>query len=395
MTSLPDLEAYRAKARRYLPRMVMDYVDGAAGDERGLDRNRAAFARTLFVPNRLTDVSKRDTSVSLWGKDYPLPLAIAPMGLNGVVRPDGDLKLARAAGQAGIPFCLSTASTSSIEEVARAGDGEKWFQLYVLHREQARIFVKRALDAGYTTLILTVDVAVNGKRLRDRRSGFKIPFKLTPRVALDSALHPAWSVAQLRHGLPQLASFATAETTDVSLQAALLNRQMDAGFDWQALEELRAIWPHRLILKGLNSVAEVARASASGVDAVILSNHGARQLEDVAAPFDTLRALQGRTAIPLMLDSGIRSGEDVVKGLAAGARLCLLGRPALYGLAARDEVGVSEVIGMIAAEIDTTLALLGCAVARDLGPGHITADRTMPSGTDARLEAPSERVYSA
>lgn len=371
MTPLPDLEAYRRRARRYLPRMVADYVDGAAGEERGLDRNRAAFAKTLFVPERLTDVSQRDTSVSLWGRDYAMPLAVAPMGLNGVLRPGGDLILAQAAAQAGIPFCLSTASTSTIEEVARAGDGEKWYQLYVLHRAQARLFVQRALDAGYTTLILTVDVAVNGKRLRDRRSGFKVPFRLTPRIALDAALHPAWSLAQLRHGLPELANFASAEATDASMQAALMNRQMDAGFDWAALDELRALWPHRLILKGLNSVAEVTRAASTGVDAVILSNHGARQLEDVAAPFDTLRALQGQTEMPLMLDSGVRSGEDVVKALAAGARMCLLGRPMLYGLAARGARGAQEVLSMVRDEIDTTLALLGCPAARDLAPRHI------------------------
>ncbi|MCD1618743.1 alpha-hydroxy-acid oxidizing protein [Salipiger marinus] len=380
LTPLPDLAAYRRRAARHLPRMVMDYVDGAAGEERGLDRNRAAFARTLFVPRRLTDVSRREAGVTLWGRDYPLPLAIAPMGLTGVLRPEGDLMLARAAGQAGIPFCLSTASTSSIEEVARAGDGEKWFQLYVLHRDQARLFVRRALAAGYTTLILTVDVPVNGRRLRDRRSGFKVPFRLTPRIALDAALHPAWTMAQLRHGLPQLASFASAEAADASTQAALLNRQMDAGFDWVALAELRALWPHRLVLKGLTSAAELARAEAAGCDAVILSNHGARQLEDVAAPFDTLRSVQGRTALPLLLDSGIRSGEDVVKALAAGARMCLLGRAALYGLGARGEAGVREVIAMIAAEIDTTLALLGCPKARDLGPEHIQAEA--PPATD-------------
>ena len=390
MTPLADIEAHRVRATRYLPRMVMDYVEGAAGEERGLVRNRDAFARALFVPQRLTDVARRDPSVTLWGRSYPLPLAVAPTGLNGVLRPDGDLMLARAAGDAGIPFCLSTASTSTIEEVARAGDGEKWFQLYVLHRNQARIFVERALNAGFTTLILTVDVAVNGRRLRDRRSGFKVPFRLTPRIALDAALHPGWSIAQLRHGLPQLANFATAEATDASLQAALMNRQMDAGFDWRALEELRDLWPHRLILKGLNSRAEVERAEWAGVDGVILSNHGARQLEDVAAPFDTLRALQGRTEMPLLLDSGIRSGEDVVKALAAGARLCFLGRPLLYALAARGETGVREVIGMMAEDIDTTLALLGCPAARDLEAGYLVSDHVVgPERPAADSEDPS------
>ncbi|WP_205738062.1 alpha-hydroxy-acid oxidizing protein [Granulosicoccus antarcticus] len=367
------IEDFRRRARRRLPRMVFDYLEGGAAGERGLSRNREAFSKHLFEARRLTDVSHRDASASLFGKRYPLPLAIAPTGINGVLRPGGDLMLARAAARHGIPFCLSTASTSTIEEVATASDGEKWFQLYVLHREQGMLFVKRALDAGYTTLILTVDVAVNGKRERDMRSGFKVPFRLSPRIALDAALHPLWSASQIRHGLPELANFATAQATDASSQAALMNRQMDASFDWAAFAQLRNAWPHKLILKGLNSLAEVGLAERAGADAVILSNHGGRQLEDVAAPIDTLRAVAGKCKMPLLLDSGIRSGADVVKGMAAGAQLCLLGRATLYGLAADGEAGVCDVIKMIASEIDTTLALTGYPRVSEIGPEALLA----------------------
>lgn len=368
MARCVTLDDFRRRARARLPRMVFDYLEGGAAGERGLARNREAFGRHLFEACRLTDVSQRDPSVTLLGRDYPLPLAIAPTGLNGVIHAGGDLILARAAARHGLPFCLSTASTSTIEDVARATDGEKWFQLYVLHRAQAKLFVQRALNAGFTTLILTVDVAVNGRRERDLRSGFKVPFKLTPRVVLDAAAHPAWTLSQLRNGLPRLANFETDLAADVSAQAALMNRQMDAGFDWEAFAELRDSWPHALILKGLNSAAEVALAQKAGADAVILSNHGARQLEDVAAPLDTLRAVAPATDIPLLLDSGIRSGADVVKGLAAGASMCLLGRATLYGLAAAGEAGVNDVIDMIASEIDTTLALTGYPRAREIGP---------------------------
>lgn len=368
MTNSINIDDFRRRAKRTLPRMVFDYLDGGATSERGLARNCDAFSRHLFEARRLTDVSHRDPSVQLFGKTYPLPLAIAPTGINGVIRPGGDLMLARAAAQYGIPFCLSTASTSTIEEVAKTSDGEKWFQLYVLHREQGKLFVKRALDAGYTTLILTADVAVNGRRERDMRSGFKVPFRLSPQIALDAALHPRWSISQVLHGLPQLANFASTRATDASAQAALMNRQMDASFDWVAFAELRDIWPHKIIIKGLNSAAEVALAEKAGADAVILSNHGGRQLEDVAAPIDTLRAVAPKTRMPLLLDSGIRSGADVVKGLAAGASLCLLGRATLYGLAANGEAGVCDVIDMIASEIDTTLALTGYPRAQDIGP---------------------------
>lgn len=368
------LEGHRRLARRRLPRMVMDFVEGGAGEERGLARNREAFARVLFAPRRLTDVSTRDPSTSLLGRGWPLPLAIAPTGLNGAVRPGGDLMLARAAARAGIPFCLSTASTSTIEEVARASDGETWFQLYVLHPEQAAAMAARARDAGCTTLILTVDVAVNGRRERDLRSGFKVPFRITPRIALDAALHPGWSLAQLRHGFPQLAHFASDGVGSAALQAALLSRRMDAGFDWQALAALRDLWPGRLLVKGLLSERDLALAASHGVDGAILSNHGGRQIEDLPAPMDVLRRIGPAAPLPLLLDSGVRTGDDVVKAVAAGARMCLLGRPALYGLGGRGEAGVAEVIAMIAEQIDTTLALIGCPRLADLGPDWLAAE---------------------
>ncbi|WP_375337078.1 alpha-hydroxy-acid oxidizing protein [Rhizobium bangladeshense] len=361
----------RLKARRRLPKMVFDYLEGGAGSERGLARNREALDKILFNPCRLTPVEKRDTSVSLFGKTYSMPLAIAPTGLNGVLWPDGDLVLARAAARYNIPFCLSTASTSTIEEVGRAGDGEKWFQLYVLHREQARLFARRALDAGYTTLILTVDVAVNGRRERDLRSGFKVPFRISPKIAADAVLHPRWTVSQLAHGLPELANFASAEATDASSQAALMNRQMDAGFDWLAFAELRDLWPHKLLIKGLISAEDVILAEKARADGVILSNHGGRQLEDLPAPIDILLRAKAMTSLPLLLDSGVRSGCDIIKALAAGASMALSGRAVLYGLAAAGEAGVREVLDLLISEIDTTLALVGCASADALCPDFL------------------------
>jgi (S)-mandelate dehydrogenase len=378
MLGLVNLVDMRDRAHRRLPRMVFDYLEGGAGSERGLKRNLAALEGTLFKPQRLVAVDRRDLSVQLFGKTYALPLAIAPTGLNGVLWPEGDLALARAAARYDIPFCLSTASTSTIEEVARATDAEKWFQLYVLNREQARVFVRRALEAGYSTLVLTVDVAVNGKRERDLRSGFKVPFKLSPKIVLDAAMHPRWSIAQLANGLPQLANFASAEATDAASQAALMARQMDAGFDWTAFSELRDLWPRKLIVKGVLSVEDALLLQQAGADAVVFSNHGGRQLEDVPAPISLLPGAREKLGIPILMDSGIRSGADIAKALASGATLTLSGRALLYGLAAAGEAGVCDVLDLLKAELETTLALVGCPQAGALSGRHLSCEDGKP-----------------
>lgn len=368
-----NVEDYRRRAAQRLPRMVFDYLEGGAEDERGLARNRTAIENFRFEPQRLVDVSARDLSTELFGRKLPLPLLIAPTGLNGVFWPDGDVELARAAAKAGIPFILSTASTTRIEEVAERAGGELWFQLYVVQRDLAAALTRRALDAGYTTLVLTVDVAVNGKRERDTRNGFGIPFRYTPRVLLDGA--PAWTLAQLRHGLPQLANFASAAGpgNDVTAQAALMRRQMDASFSWTDLKALRDAWPHRLIVKGLLRAEDAARCEECGVDAVVISNHGGRQLEDVAAPIDRVEEFASRVDCPVLVDSGFRRGADIVKAVALGARAVLLGRATLYGLAAAGEAGASDVIEILRREIDTTLALIGAARLADVGRNRLAA----------------------
>lgn len=370
-----NVEDYRRRAAQRLPRMVFDYLEGGAEDERGLARNRTAIENFRFEPQRLVDVSARDLSTELFGRKLPLPLLIAPTGLNGVFWPDGDVELARAAAKAGIPFILSTASTTRIEEVAERAGGELWFQLYVVQRDLAAALTRRALDAGYTTLVLTVDVAVNGKRERDTRNGFGIPFRYTPRVLLDGALRPAWTLAQLRHGLPQLANFASAAGpgNDVTAQAALMRRQMDASFSWTDLKALRDAWPHRLIVKGLLRAEDAARCEECGVDAVVISNHGGRQLEDVAAPIDRVEEFASRVDCPVLVDSGFRRGADIVKAVALGARAVLLGRATLYGLAAAGEAGASDVIEILRREIDTTLALIGAARLADVGRDRLAA----------------------
>ncbi|WP_116140009.1 alpha-hydroxy-acid oxidizing protein [Trinickia diaoshuihuensis] len=369
-----NVEAFRALARRRLPRRVFDYVDGGAEDERGLRRNRAAFERIEFLPQRLVDVSRRDMSTKLLGQTIGAPLLIAPTGMNGLVWPNGDIALARAARRAGIPFVMSTASNVSLERLAGEAGGELWFQLYVLQRDLADSLVQRAARAGYRTLVATVDVTLNGKRERDMRNGFALPLRFTPRACLDALAHPRWTWALLRSGgVPTLANIDSDNGTGIEARAALLRRQMDASFAWDDLSRWRDRWPHRLIVKGILRPDDALRCIELGADGVIVSNHGARQLDDAVASLDILPEVKAACASAgaLMLDSGIRRGSDVVKAVALGADAVLLGRATLYGLAAAGEAGALRVIEIIQDEIDRTLAMLGCASIADVRPHHL------------------------
>lgn len=371
-----NVDDYRRLARRRLPRMVFDYLDGGAEDETGLAHNRAAFSRYRLKPRRLSNVSARSTATTLFGRELRAPLLIAPTGINGLLWPDGDVVLAQAAERAGLPFILSTAATTSIEDLARRAGGDRWFQLYVIHPGLADSLVVRALDADYSTLVLTVDVGINGKRERDLRNGFGLPVRYTPRVLLDGLLHPRWSLDLLRHGMPQLANFASAEHASTEVQAALMSRQMDTSFDWTALQRLRDRWPRKLLVKGLLDPHDARRCLDLGADGVILSNHGGRQLDSAISPMEVLApTVVLADEAPVLIDSGFRRGSDVVKAVAQGARAVLLGRAVLYGLAARGAAGVDEVLRLLTAEIDNTLAQVGCAAIAQLDPSIIATER--------------------
>lgn len=367
MTGIFNAHDFQRLARRRLPRMIYDFVEGAAGDEKGLDLNTRAFGDWQFTPRRLRNVSQRDLTARLWDRSYTLPIYLCPTGFNGALRPGADAMLARAAARAGIPFVLSTASSQSIEEVARAGEGDKWFQLYVLHREISVAMCARARDAGYSTLVLSVDVPVNGYRERDMRNGFGLPPKYSPRTIWDGISHPAWSLDFLRSGVPKLKNFETTEARNPEVQAALMRRQMDASFDWEALAALRDQWRGKLMVKGILRADDVRRAAEIGADAVILSNHGARQLDDTVAPMTVLPEIAAGAGIPLLIDSGVRRGTDVLKALCLGASMAGIGRPALYAVAAQGEAGLDRLIAILRDEMDRGLAMLGCAALQELG----------------------------
>jgi (S)-mandelate dehydrogenase len=375
-----NVEDYRRLAQKRLPKIVFDYLDGGAEKETGLKHNRNVFDTLRFRARRLVDVSQRDLSATVFGKQQRLPFALAPTGLNGILWPKGDIALAKAAERANIPFVLSTASNSSIEEVARTCGGDLWFQLYVVHRELAEQMVRRALACGYSTLVLTTDVGVNGYRERDIRNGFKLPLKYTARLMLDGCLHPAWSMDLLRNGSPELANFKDVDASNIEVQAALMSRQMDASFDWIAFQHLRDLWPHKLLVKGLTHPEDAARCVALGADGIILSNHGARQLDASVSPMEVLAETTAAVACPVLIDSGFRTGSDIVKALALGANAVLLGRATLYGLAAKGQQGVDEVIQLLKEDIDRTMAHIGCPSISKLSHDYLQpCDRTSSS----------------
>lgn len=364
-----NVEDFRKLAQKRLPRVIFDYLEGGVEDERGLARNCDAFDRYQFLPKRLRDVRQRDITVELFGQQIAAPFLLAPTGLNGSMWPKGDICLARAAKAAGIPFVLSSASQSTIEDVADKAGGNLWFQLYIVRREQARRFVERAGEAGYNTLVLTVDVPGPGKRERLMRHGVAEDLKLTPAIVLDGILHPRWTLDYLRNGKPTFVNFQDAGAYHHE-KASVLRRHMDAGFTWDDLKAMRDAWPRRLVVKGILSLEDVAHAFELGVDGVVLSNHGARQLDSTPAPVHMLAKYTAQTAAvptqPVMVDGGIRRGSDIVKAIALGAKVVGLGRATLYGLAAAGEQGASDVIALLKHEVDQTLMQLGCATIREL-----------------------------
>lgn len=383
---LLSVEDYRRKARRVLPRFVFEYVDGAAEDERCLRRNREALDGIALLPQCLRDTTTIDTTVEVFGQTWKQPFAAAPTGFNGLLRPGGDVLIARAAANAGVPFVLSTASNARLEEVAAAG-GRQWLQLYVMsERRIAEQLLRRAKAHRFEALVLTVDVPVSGYRERDVRNGFRLPFRPTPRTLMNLCLHPGWLLRMGLAGMPQFANLAETEQeiSSPKLQAALLSRAMDRTLAWESLAWLRGHWDGPLLIKGLLHHEDARRAQQAGVDGIIVSNHGGRQLDAAPATMAVLPRIIDTVGaqLPVFVDSGFRRGSDVIKALACGARAVFLGRPLLYGMAADGEAGAAAVLRLFSEEVLRTMILLGAENTREVGR-HLLHD------TDVRL--PDER----
>lgn len=376
---LPAVKDYRDLAQRRLSRFAFDYLEGGAEDGRSLKRNRAAFEELLFSPRILRDVTEVDASVEIFGKRQSMPAIVGPTGLNGLYWPRAEEVLARAAHAAGVPFVLSTASTSLIEDVRAATDGELWLQLYVQQdRRIAQDMMRRARSAGFSTLMLTVDTTVHGKRDHDVRNGFRMPVPFTPRLLVDLMVHPRWCLRMLRQrGSPQLVNLATSSGTPAKLsrQAASMSRQMDMSLGWTDIAWLRTHWPGKLIVKGVLSAEDVQAARAHGVDGIVVSNHGGRQLDDAPSPLQALpAAVAAAGPMAVFVDSGVRRGSDIAKACALGAKAVLLGRAPLYGLASRGPRGVAEVLAILRDEFEITLRLLGQPQAQRLDANALSLD---------------------
>ena len=368
---LLNIEDYRRAARAVLPRFVHDYIEGSADDGHCMRRNAGDLSAIELTPRVLRDTTQVDTSVEVFGRKWALPIGIAPTGLNGLVRPEGDRLLAVAAADAGIPFSLSTASNMRLEDVrAAAPDGVQWMQLYVMHREMAGQIVERARADGYQALVLTVDVPVSGNRELDLRNGFRMPFRPTPRLAWDLVSHPRWSLRMAPRGAPDFANLTPSGSGagSTSMQAALLARAMDRSLVWESLAWLRAMWKGPLLLKGVLHPDDARMALDHGIDGLIVSNHGGRQNDASPSAISALPRVAGAVAgrIPVFMDGGIRRGGDVAKALALGATAVFVGRPTLYGLAVGGQQGAAAVLKILADELVRNMTLLGATTVRDL-----------------------------
>jgi len=368
VASIPDL---RLLARRRAPRAVFDYTDGAAGEELSLRRSREAYARIEFQPRVLQDVSAVDTSTTVLGRRADLPLMFAPTGFTRMMHTDGESAVARVAARTGIPYALSTMGTTSIEQLAAAApDGRRWFQLYLWRdREASRDFVVRARESGYEALVLTVDTPVAGARLRDVRNGLTIPPSLSLRTFAEGALHPGWWFDLLTTEPLEFASLHRFEGT----VAELVGTMFDPAATIDDLSWLRSVWDGPLVVKGIQTVADARAVVDGGADAVIVSNHGGRQLDRAPTPLEALPAVVDAVGdrAEVYVDGGILSGSDVVAAVASGARAALVGRAYLYGLMAGGERGVQRAADILRQEVAGTLALLGVTRVSDLRRDHV------------------------
>ncbi len=353
----------RQRARKNLPKAIFEFIDGGANDEQTLQANRRHFADIDFAPRVMVDVGQRRQSTQLLGQDLTSPFILGPTGLAGLLWPDGDLAMARATQAAGVGYCLSTNSNASIEGIAQQGRGSFWFQLYIQRdRGRVRALVDRAAAAGCPVLCLTVDLPVQGPRERDRRNGFTVPPRLGLGNLLDYAQHLGW-LARMSRG-PRI-TFGNLEQPGhkaaLMTLAQNISTQYDPTVTWDALDWLKSVWPGRIAIKGILHPGDAREALAHGVDAVIVSNHGGRQLDGAPSAISALPAIVDAVAgkAEVLMDGGIRRGSDIVKALALGARGCLVGRAGLYGLASQGETGVATAIDILKTEIDMTLALLG------------------------------------
>ncbi|MDP9136856.1 MAG: alpha-hydroxy-acid oxidizing protein [Pseudomonadota bacterium] len=360
-TCIADL---RAIARRRVPRPFFDYTEAGSYSEQTLRANLADLESLKLRQRVLVDVAQRHTRTTILGESVPLPLALSPVALIGLMHGDGEILACRAAQKAGIPFTLSTMSICSIEQVAEAVEKPFWFQLYVMRdRGFVQRLIERAAAARCSALVLTVDLQVLGQRHCDLRNGLSVPPRLTAKSAIDMAIRPAWVLSVLRGRSWNFGNLAghVKGLEDVPSLAEWTNTQFDQSLSWKDVEWVRSLWPGKLIIKGILDVEDARLAARTGASAIVVSNHGGRQLDgapsSIAALPQIAEAVGGE--VEVMFDGGIRTGQDIMRALALGARSCMVGRAFAYGLGAGGEAGVARAIEILGRELSVTMALTG------------------------------------
>jgi (S)-mandelate dehydrogenase len=376
MNGVVNIEDLKKLAKKRLPKIAFDFIEGGTDDEVGLVTNEQAFRQARIVPRYLVDVSVRDQSTTLFGRTYSSPIGIAPTGLAGLFRRGADLMLAEAARDANVPFIMSGSSTASIEDLAKLAPDHGWYQLYSSKDEAiSEDLIKRTADAGLKTLVFTVDVPEGSNRERNARNGWGRPLKLSWGTKLEALEHPAWMLEWLRHGTPYFSNWAKYAGPNASAEkvADLVAYQNRAPMTWKHVERFRSIFKGNFVLKGIMHPDDAIRAHSLGVDGLMVSNHGARQLDNAPSPLHVLPAIRDAVGdkMTLMFDGGIRRGLDALIALCMGAKFVFQGRPTLYGVTAGGVAGATKALAIFRREIDISMAQIGATKISDLGPHYL------------------------
>ena len=359
-----SLDDARKLAKKRLPKMFFDFVDGAAGDEKLCELNSTALDQIRLEPKVLRNVEKRNLSKKFFNINYDLPFGFAPMGMCNLTWPGADKMLAKESIVNNIPTCVSMASTTALEQMYEFTEGRSWLQLYIFQDEK---FVMELLDraekTGYKTLVLTVDVPIQFRRAKDDKNGFTVPFKIGPKQFFDFATHPNWSISTLLYGIPKPMNYETSKGGNKFVRS-----ESRGSTDWKTLKRIRNAWKGKLVVKGVMSQDDALKIKNEGADAIQVSNHGGRQLESATSAINALPLIRKALGpeFPLIFDSGIRSGGDIVRALAFGADYVMIGRPLMYAIGADGAQGLRKIIEIIKEELSTTLGLVGLTDINDI-----------------------------
>ena len=352
-----SIEDARKLAKKRVPKLMFDFVDGASGDEKLCEINSMALDQIRLEPKVLRNVENRNLKKNFLGIDFDYPFGFAPMGMCNLTWPGADKMLAEESVENNVPICVSMASSTSLEEMYKISQGHSWIQLYIYQDENFVIeLLERAQKTGYKVAILTVDVPIQFRRAKDEKNGFTVPFKIGPKQFFDFATHPRWSLTSLLSGIPKPMNFVTSKSGNKFVRS-----ESRGATDWETLKRVRDAWKGKLIVKGVMSPDDAVKIKDAGADAIQVSNHGGRQLESATSSINALpliRKVLGKE-FPIIFDSGIRSGGDIVRSLAFGADYAMIGRPLMYGMGADGAKGLRRILNIIKEELSTTLGLVG------------------------------------